>query len=133
MSETPTKQQSVRLTAAVNRVLWPRLHALGFRLQFAADGAKWKGGAAIVRTSPSGRRQGLLMGRHKFGGRFGISVARERLDGTWEYLDLATVGIPYSELTYSNQAEAEAMLRRLAEAIEAKAMAWLDEEPFVGA
>ena len=119
----------IRVTTAVNRILWPRLVALGFRLHFADDGPRWAEGSAIARTGTNGQAQGLLMGRDKFGHRFGLNVSKQLPDGTIERLDLKKVGIPYSSLTYATQDELDGVLRRLADAFEAVIVPWLDEQP----
>ena len=119
----------IRVTTSVNRVLWPRLAALGFRLHFAEDGPRWKEGAAIDRTGPTGQAQGLLMGRDKFGHRFGLNISKQLPDGKFEWLNLETLGIPYSSLTYKTQEELDVLLRRLADAFESHIVPWLDAEP----
>ena len=106
----------IRVTRSVNRILWPRLVALGCRLHFAEDGPRWKEGAAIDRTGPKGQAQGLLMGRDKFGHRFGLNICKQRPDGTFEWLNLETLGIPYSSLTYNSERELDILLGRLADA-----------------
>ena len=120
------KQQRIRVTAAVNRILWPRLRQLGFRHHFAEDGPNWKEGSTLDRTGPNGREQGLLMGRDKFGHTFGLNVCRKRADGSYEWLDLEKVGIPRPSLQYSTQGELEAVLERVANAIETAVIPWLD-------
>ena len=125
--------ERIRLTPAVNRLLWPRLQALGFRIQFPEDAVTWKEGYGIGRVGVHGRRQGLLMGRDKFGHLFGINVSRELPDGTWEYLDLARVGLPRQALSYNTQVQAEAVLERIAEVMKSTIVPWLDEDPPRGA
>jgi hypothetical protein len=105
-----TDKPRIRVTAAVNRILWPRLCALGFRQHFAEDGPKWKEGSVIDRAGPNGRDQGILMGCNKFGHAFGLNVSRQRADGSYEWLNLETVGVPYSSLRYTTEAELEAVL-----------------------
>ena len=119
----------IRVTTSVNRILWPRLMALGFRLHFAEDGPRWKEGAVIDRNGRNGQDQGLLMGRDKFGHRFGLNISKQRPDGTFEWLNLESVGIPYSSLTYKTQEELDLLLGRLADAFEQIIVPWLDKEP----
>src|SRR5262245_19470090 len=94
----------IRLTAAINRILWPRLQTLGFRLKLPEDGHRWKERGSIVRTGIGGRQQSLYMGRDRLGGRFGILLARELPDG-WDYLDLSKIGLTGTELSYHCQDE----------------------------
>ena len=119
----------IRLTTSVNRILWPRLKALGFRQRFPEDGPNWKEGSTIDRTGPNGRDQGLLMGRDKFGHRFGLNACRKRSDGSYEWLNLESIGISYSSLRYTTQEELDAVLQRLANAFESSIVPWLDEPP----
>ncbi len=112
----------VRLTRAFNRILLPRLTALGLR----ARGGATAGIPMLFRVSPSGREGQVDMGRTKFGKEFGLGVARSSQDGRWEHLDLATVGLGEEQLRYLNQAEAEAVLERVAKAFEGPILAWLD-------
>ena len=119
----------VQVTGSVNRLLWPRLRALGFAFQFSKDRDRWTEGEPLVRTGTHGWQQGLLIGRDKFGGVFGINAGRELPDGTWEYLDMARVGLRRAELSYANQAELEAVLDRIASVMENHVIRWLDEEP----
>ena len=119
---------AIRLTASINRILWPRLQALGFHLKFPEDGPRWKERGSIVRTGIGGRQQSLYMGRDRFGGRFGILVARELSEG-WDYLDLRKIGLTGTVLSYQTQAELEEVLERVANAIETHVIPWLDEAP----
>ncbi len=123
------KPERVRLTAAVNRILWPRLLALGFHFQIPEDGPKWKEGRGIARVGPHGRHQGLFLGRDKFGNRFGVLLARQLLDGSYEYLKAEAIGLSTSSLSYTTQAQAEQVLERVAGAIESGGCRWLDEDP----
>jgi len=118
----------IRVTTSVNRILWPRLAALGFRLHFAEDGPRWKEGAAIDRMGPNGQAQGLLMGRDKFGLRFGVNVSKQLPDGNFEWLNLETLGIPDLSLTYKTEEELDIVLGRLADAFELHIVPWLDAE-----
>jgi hypothetical protein len=121
--------ERVRLTAAVNRTLWPQLRALGFRFQFSEDGPTWKEAHSIIRTGAHGRPQGLLMGRDKFGHLFGINVGRLLPDGSWDHLDPAKVGLSREALSYKTQTEAEAVLERVSEVMRTRIVPWLDEDP----
>ena len=121
--------ERVRLTPAVNRLLWPRLRVLGFRFQFPEEGDAWRDGRSIIRVGSHGRQQGLQMGRDKFGHLFGINAARQRPDGKYDYLDIRLVGLSRSELSYRTQAEAEAVLERIAKVVATHVVPWLDEEP----
>jgi hypothetical protein len=80
-----------------------------------------------VRTSPTGREATVTMGRTKFGKVFALCVDRRTRQGSWERLDLATVGLDGEALEYLNQAEADAVLERIAAAFEGPILAWLDE------
>ncbi len=118
----------VRLTHAVNRILYPRLRELGFRQQVGEDSPMWKEGTMQVRTNSQGQEGVVYMGRTKFGKRFGLSVWRHRSNGEVEYLNLSTVGLDDESLCYLNQEEAKAVLERVATAFEGPILAWLDED-----
>ena len=119
----------IRLTSAVNAYLWPRLSELGFHRQSPDSGERWKEGDSLIRTGSQGRPQALLLGRDTFRLAFGINVARQLPDGSWEYMDLSRVGLPRAALSYSTQAELEAVLARIATAMRDGILRWLDEDP----
>ena len=121
--------ERVQVTKAVNRILWPELRALGFRFQFPEDGDTWKEGRGLIREGAHGRAQGLLIGRDKFGHLFGLNVARQLPDGTWDYLDASRVGLSRDVLSYETQAQVEAVLRRILEVMATAIVPWLDQEP----
>jgi hypothetical protein len=122
------KKPTVRVTVLVNRILWPRLRELGFRLKHS-DSDRWAEGSVIERSGPHGRGQGLLMGRDKFGHAFGVMASRELPDGSWDYLDLKRAGLPAEEQRYENTAEANVVLRRIADIVTRRMVPWLDEDP----
>ena len=124
--------QRIKVTALVNRILWPRLRELGFRFEYAGS-EDWAEGSIIVRDSPHGRRQGLLMGRDKFGHSFGVTAARELPDGSWDYLNLHGAGLSPEERSYQTPSEAEEVLNRIAKVVAARMIPWLDEESPQGA
>ncbi len=116
----------VNLTRAANRILFPRLLKLGIRLQFERDGRRWKAGSSLVWEGPGGQHGAVLMGADKFGKQFGLNVGRDLGAGTWESLDLRTVGLGPDALSYLNQAEADAVLERVAIAFEGPIRRWLE-------
>jgi len=119
----------VRLTRAINRILYPRLKKLGFRPMFGEDSARWnEQNSTLVRINAYGREGSMDMGRTKFGKRFGLSVTRHDSKGEIERLDLSTVGLEPESLCYLNQDEANGMLERVAEAFEGPILAWMEEE-----
>ena len=119
--------QEIKVTALVNRILWPRLRELGFRFEYAVS-ENWAEGSIIVRDGPHGRRQGLLMGRDKFGHSFGVTAARELADGSWDYLNLLGAGLTPEEHSYQTPSEAEAVLTRIAKVVATHMIPWLDED-----
>ncbi len=119
----------VRLTRAINRILYPRLRKLGFRPEYGEDSARWnEQSSQLSRINSHGGEGGMDMGRTKFGKRFALAVWRHDSTGEIERLDLRTVGLAPESLCYLNQAEADAMLERIAEAFEGPILAWLEEE-----
>ena len=121
--------ERVRLTPVVNRLLWPQLRALGFRFHDPEEGDTWKEGRCIVRTSEKGRDQFLLLGRDKFGHKLGINVSRLLPNGSVDWLDVGKVGLSQESLSYQSQAEAVAVLERIAAAMQSHIIPWLDEDP----
>lgn len=121
--------ERIRLTPVVNRLLWPQLRELGFRFHDPEEGDKWKEGRSLVRTSGKGREQFLLLGRDKFGHQFGINVSRQLANGSVDWLDVGKVGLSRQSLSYQTQAEAEAVLQRIAAAMKSRIIPWLDEDP----
>jgi tetratricopeptide (TPR) repeat protein len=117
----------VNLTTAVNKILFPRLVQLGFRLKSDVGASKWKEGSMLFRTNAAGNEGAVQIGRDKFGNRFSVSVARSSSAGKWTYLDLRQVGLPDEALRYLNQPEANAVLERVAAAFEGPILGWLDE------
>ncbi len=127
LKDRESRKGRVNLTAAVNRILFPRMRELGWRLRGEEDGPRWKEGSTLVRATAGGGEAAALLGRSKFGKQFGLNVGREAGNGKFEYLDLRTVGLPPEALGYLNQAEADAVLERVAEAFEGQIQAWCDE------
>ena len=126
--EIELRKGPVRLTRAINRILYPRLRKLGFRPKFGEDSAKWnEQNSQLSRLNLHGSEGGIDMGRTKFGKRFALAVWRQERSGEIERLDLHTVGLKPESLCYLNQAEADAMLERVAEAFEGPILTWLDE------
>ena len=121
--------ERIRLTPVVNRLLWPQLRELGFRFHDPEEGDTWKEGRCIVRTSGKGREQFLLLGRDKFGHKLGINVSRLLPNGSVDWLDVAKVGLSQQSLSYQTQAEAEAVIQRIAAAIQSQIIPWLEEDP----
>jgi hypothetical protein len=119
----------VNLTRAVNRILVPRLQRLGWHPRGEETGAKWKEGSILVCEMHAGLEAFVLMGQSKFGKQFGLNVGRTRADGKVEYLDLRTVGLGREMLRYLNQAEAEAVLERVAVAFESAIQRWCEGRP----
>lgn len=119
----------VRLTRAINRILYPRLRKLGFRPKFGDDNEKWTEQTShLIRINPQGREGGTDFGRTKFGRRFALAVFRHNSSGEREGLDLGKFGLDDEALRYLNQEEADEMLDRVAKAFEGPIVAWLDEE-----
>lgn len=127
LREERLRKGPVKLSLAINRLLMPRLRALGFVVQHGGPEAKWQEGGVLVRDGALGRSGVVLLGRTKFGNCLGLSVVRGAGD-RWEPLDLARVGLPGDALKYLNQAEAEQVLVRLATAFEGPILEWLDAE-----
>lgn len=126
--EMERRKGPVKLTRAINRILFPRLRKLGFHHQFGKDSPKWKEGTMQVRTGSHGREGGVHMGGAKFGKRFGLNVWRYSRSDEIEYLDMSKVGLEPKSLGYLNQEEANAVLERVAEAFEGPILAWLEED-----
>jgi hypothetical protein len=120
-----TRKGPVKLTKAINRVLWPALSRAGFAAFDGTPGAPWREGQFLVRVGPSGRQGSIILGRGKFGHELCLIVGRQAGPKV-EYLPLADVGLPPHSLKYLNQAEAEAVVERVARAL-GEILAWLDE------
>ncbi|MBN1122844.1 MAG: hypothetical protein JXJ17_17340 [Anaerolineae bacterium] len=128
LKEIELRKGRVRLTQAINRILYPRLRAIGFRVGYGEDSPKWKEDMILVRTNAHGREASIYMGRVKFGKRFGIDITRTVGEGQYESFDLSSIGLDDDALSYLNQDEANAVLERVAGAFEGPILAWLDED-----
>ena len=122
------RKSPVRLTYAVNRILYPRLKKLGFRQRCEEDGPKWKEGTMQVRTNSYGQETVIYMGRAKFGKSFPLSIWKNISDNEHKEFDLSTVGLDDESLCYLNQAEANEMLERIAEAFEGPILVWMEKD-----
>jgi hypothetical protein len=113
----------INISRSVNRLLWPHLRDLGFIVEGGDDRKGWREGRFFQRVR-DGRSQSLLFGRSKFGGAVGLVIARQREDGSTEYLDIRQ-RLPADVLQYRSKEELDLVIDRVRQFIDV----WL-ERPF---
>lgn len=101
----------VMVAKAVNRRLAPRLLELGFELEGNEDGKGWRDGRPFGRKQ-DGLRQAAFVGREKLGNALGLLLARERRNGSFDYLDVGQ-SLGREALQYGTQEELEAVIERI--------------------
>jgi hypothetical protein len=114
----------VNIPKSVNRLLVPRLLELGFTIVGNEDGKGWREGRSFERVKRK-QEQGIFFGRHKFGRALGLTLARQREDGSFEYLDVKQ-RLPREVLQYEGPAELDLVVERLRQFIDEEAIPWLD-------
>jgi hypothetical protein len=124
-NEAGTMKERIHFTASVNRILVPRLLGLGFRVEGDRDPQRWKEGCYFTRDR-NRRSQSILFGRDKFGHALGWNIARERDDGTFEYMKYLQHGLTLAQMRYRTEAELHVVLERLVRFLDAEVTPWFE-------
>ena len=114
----------VNIPKSVNHLLVPRLLELGFTIVGNEDGKGWREGRSFKRLKGE-QQQVVFFGRHKFGHALGLTLARQRSDGAFEYLDV-NQRLSHEVLQYETPAELDLVVERLRQFIDEEAVPWLD-------
>ena len=107
----------------MNERVVPRLLGLEF-LIVPSGGSAWQEGD-YFRRSGKEREQIIRIGRQTFGNAIGLNVARQREDGSYEYLKWHEKGLAAEQLRYSSQEELDAVLNRLLSFLDSDILPWL--------
>lgn len=119
-----TDPRKVRLSPTIRKVLLPTILDAGFA---SVPGGPWKEGVVLERKR--GRvTHSLYMGRSRFGGRFGMDVARFTSEADVERFDWHRLNMRDGELAFRTQEEVEAVCARWKEILESEVFPWLDGE-----
>jgi hypothetical protein len=112
-----------RVSSTIRRIVLPVLVDAGFSVD---GGGLWSDGCGLSREV-DGVAQSVLIGRHKFGHRLGVTLARYRSPGPAEYYTWRTIGIRSGSLAYATQLELEAVCTRWCELIREYGLPWFGE------
>lgn len=116
----------VSLARSINEVLAPQLKERGFSIWDIDEEARtWKEGR-IFRRTRDGRGETILIGRDKFGKALGFTVARQRQDGSYAYMDWHNRGLTRDRLRYRNTDELNEVLGFLVKYFDDQVAAWLE-------